>query len=191
MDWLRVNSSKITAFRVLGIAASAATIISSISKNVPIEVGLLSLWMVHNAQGQIYGDARDFDQFAEILRQTDRGIKTIYRNTRNLPADYDLDEAMNNETWLVGENIVEEGWAEGLYDPSIEKDKDKDRDDEPAEDLDALELLGEVKVEGEVNTEISDSSNSAESIEDEVSEDAESDENEIDNTFSVIYSLTR
>lgn len=107
---LREHPAKVT-IKVLGLAASAASIIAMAGDEIQIsEVGFL---MVHNAWAVAVGNRHDFAETAAKLEPFDDAMASLYA-TR---AGVDKAEAaswMDDETWFNGSRAVEVKLADSL-----------------------------------------------------------------------------
>jgi ATP-dependent Clp protease protease subunit len=127
---LREHQGKITV-KVLGLAASAASVIAMAGDNILI--GASSFLMIHNAWVMAIGNRHDMRDVADFLEPFDRALADVYvaRSGQNLET---VQAAMDAETWFNGSQAVELGYAEGLLaadeaatteDPAPEGDKVK------------------------------------------------------------------
>lgn len=107
---LREHPAKVT-IKVLGLAASAASIIAMAGDEIQIsEVGFL---MVHNAWAVAVGNRHDFAETAATLEPFDDAMASLYATRAG------VDKAaaaswMDEETWFNGSRAVEVGLADGL-----------------------------------------------------------------------------
>lgn len=98
---------------VIGLCASAATIVlmacsvRKIAKN--------ALLMVHNPKVTVYGSygSDDLIKLAEVTDKVKKSIKTAYKDRLD-KTDEEIDEMMNSETWLVGQEAIDEGFCTDL-----------------------------------------------------------------------------
>jgi ATP-dependent Clp protease protease subunit len=99
--------------RVIGLAASAASIIAMAGDNVAI--GESAFLMIHNAWTIALGDKNDMADVSEMLSKFDESMVSLY--CKHCGKDEDEVRAMmNRETWLVGKDAVEEGFADNYLD---------------------------------------------------------------------------
>ncbi len=107
---LREHKGKVTV-RVLGVAASIASIIAMAGDEVQIaRTGFL---MIHNSWTYAAGNRNDFRALADTLEPFDRAMASVYAARTGEPAD-DMAGLMDSETWIGGESAVEQGFADGL-----------------------------------------------------------------------------
>ena len=106
---LRQDSRKITV-RILGLAASAASVIAMAGDQVLI--GRAGFLMVHNAWVVAVGNRHDLADAAETMQPFDDAMAALYADKagteRGVAAGW-----MDNETWFNGEDAVEAGLADG------------------------------------------------------------------------------
>lgn len=107
---LREHKGEVTV-KVLGLAASAASIIAMAGDTVQIaRAGFL---MIHNAWVVAMGNRHDLREYADTLEPFDRAMADIYaaRTGQELKA---MAKLMDKETWIGGNDAVEEGFADEL-----------------------------------------------------------------------------
>lgn len=109
-NMLRQHSAKVNV-RILGLAASAASIIAMAGDD--IQIGRAGFMMVHNAWVVAVGNRHDMAEAAAVLEPFDDAMASVYA------AQAGVDKAraaewMDNETWFNGEQAVEAGLAGGL-----------------------------------------------------------------------------
>jgi ATP-dependent Clp protease protease subunit len=97
--------------KVLGLAASAASIIAMAGDN--IEIGASSFLMIHNAWVMAVGNRHDMQEVAAFLEPFDRALADVYvaRTGADLAT---VQAAMDSETWFSGSQAVELGYADAL-----------------------------------------------------------------------------
>ena len=113
---LRQDSRKITV-RILGLAASAASVIAMAGDQVLI--GRAGFLMVHNAWVVAVGNRHDLADAAETMEPFDDAMAAVYAEKagteRSVAAGW-----MDNETWFNGEDAVEAGLADGYLAADIQ-----------------------------------------------------------------------
>lgn len=115
---LREHDGEVTV-KVLGLAASAASIIAMAGDKVQIaRAGFL---MVHNAWVIAIGNRNDLKEVADSLKPFDDAMASIYaaRTGEDIKA---MAKLMDAETWIGGESAVEGGFADELL-PSDQVEK--------------------------------------------------------------------
>ena len=115
--------------KVLGVAASAASIIAMAGDN--IQVGASSFIMIHNAWVLAVGNRHDMREIADFLEPFDRALADVYvaRTGQELAS---VQASMDAETWFNGNQAVELGYADALL-PADEIQEANDNDP-PAEE---------------------------------------------------------
>jgi ATP-dependent Clp protease protease subunit len=104
---LREHQGKITV-QVLGVAASAASIIAMAGDE--IKIGASSFLMIHNAWVLAIGNRHDMREVADFLEPFDKAMADVYvaKSGQDLA---DVQAAMDAETWFNGTQAVELGYA--------------------------------------------------------------------------------
>ena len=107
---LREHDGEVTA-RVLGLAASAASVIAMASDT--LQIGKSAFLMIHNSHGLVMGNANDMREAADVFSKFDAAMAGVYADrsgiARNKIADY-----MDAETFFSGAEAVENGFADEL-----------------------------------------------------------------------------
>lgn len=109
-NMLRDHPAKVTV-KVLGIAASAASVIAMAGDEVQIaRAGFL---MIHNTWVVAMGDRHQLRDVADWLEPFDAMAIDIYaaRTGRDVK---DLGKMLDRETWIGGSDAVDQGFADGL-----------------------------------------------------------------------------
>jgi len=107
---LREHKGEVTV-KVLGLAASAASIIAMAGDTVQVpRAGFL---MIHNAWVLAIGNRNDLRDIADTLEPFDRAMADIYaaRTGDDVAA---MQKLMDAETWIGGTDAVEGGFADEL-----------------------------------------------------------------------------
>jgi len=85
-----------------------------------------SIFMIHNAQGGAYGDYREMDKRSKLLKSMTAMLAKTYEKKSGKAANEVL-EMMNADTYLFGEEIKSEGFADTLLDGnSTDENRTKD-----------------------------------------------------------------
>jgi ATP-dependent protease ClpP protease subunit len=123
---LREHSQDITV-QVIGMAASAASIIAMAGDN--IEIGSASFLMIHNAWVLAIGNRHDMAETAAFLEPFDAAMRDVYSQRTGLKAD-EIAQMMDAETWLSGSAAIEKGFADALLaaDQVTQDEKTKSED---------------------------------------------------------------
>jgi len=90
---------------VVGIAASAASVIMCASKS---DIASTAMVMVHNVSSVARGDYNDMDKQSDILKKANKSIASAYVAKTGMTENEAL-TMMENETWLTASEAVEKG----------------------------------------------------------------------------------
>ena len=112
---LREHPSQVHV-RVLGLAASAASIIAMAGDK--IEIGEAAFVMIHNAWVMAVGNRHDMAEVASFLEPFDGALRDVYVQRTGMDAG-EIEAMMDAETWIGGKSAVEKGFADALL-PSDE-----------------------------------------------------------------------
>lgn len=94
-----------------GLAASAASYIAMAGDTITIAEN--GMFMIHNASAMTYGNAEEMVKMATLLKQIDASIVlTYWARTKN--SKEDIESWMSDETWLVGKEAVDKGFADSI-----------------------------------------------------------------------------
>lgn len=96
--------------KIVGIAASAASVIACAGYS---EIAPTALMMIHNVSSSLYGDNRDHQHEAEVLKKCNKSISNAYRLKTGM-AESELLALMNKETWLTAEEAVDKGFCDKI-----------------------------------------------------------------------------
>lgn len=97
--------------KVLGIAASAASLIAMAGDKV--EISPVAQIMIHNVSMGLGGDHRDFSHGSSVLKGHDKSIANAY-GIKTGKSEDEILALMNEETWLDAKMAVEHGFADGV-----------------------------------------------------------------------------
>jgi len=129
---LRSHKHKVTV-RVLGMAASAASVIAMAGDD--IQIGKAGFLMVHNAWVVAIGNRHDLADAAKTMEPFDDAMASVY-SERSGANKKTAAKWMDDETWFNGEQAVHEGLADSfLSADQVEKDQTKSKlvgDQKPA-----------------------------------------------------------
>ena len=107
---LREHDGEVTV-KILGLAASAASIIAMAGDTVQIaRAGFL---MIHNAWVMAVGNRNDLIEVAETLKPFDDAMASIY-SARTGDTVEAMAKLMDRETWIGGDSAIEDGFADEL-----------------------------------------------------------------------------
>lgn len=107
---LRAHAGAVTV-RVLGVAASAASIVAMAGKN--IEIAKSGFLMIHNAWVLVAGNRQDLRAVADTLDPFDATMAGIYADRSGVSLA-DMAAKMDAETWIGGQDAVDLGLADAL-----------------------------------------------------------------------------
>lgn len=99
------------AFAIDGVAASIASVV--IMSGDRIMIGEGANVMIHKPWTMMAGNADDLRKEAEVLDTLEAGISTVYA-ARTGKAEGDLRRMMADETWFLGQQAVDEGFADEI-----------------------------------------------------------------------------
>ncbi|WP_097455189.1 head maturation protease, ClpP-related [Escherichia coli] len=130
---LREYEGRVTV-KVLGLAASAASVIAMAGDDV--QIGRGAFLMIHNCWVYAMGNRHDLAQIAADMEPFDKAMSDIYQARSGLDADT-VDAMMDGETYIGGSEAVEKGFADSL----LSADEIADDDDSPAAALRKIDAL--------------------------------------------------
>ncbi len=107
---LREYQGNVTV-RVLGLAASAASIIAMAANE--IQIGRAGFLMIHNTWVVAAGDRQAFRDVADWLEPFDQAAAEIY-SARTGKDTADIAAMLDRETWIGGQAAVDQGFADQL-----------------------------------------------------------------------------
>lgn len=130
---LREYKGKVTV-KVLGLAASAASIIAMAGDDV--QIGRGAFLMIHNCWVYAMGNRHDLAQIAADMEPFDKAMGDIYSARTGLGMD-EVAAMMDGETYIGGSDAVEKGFADRL----LSAEEIANDDDSPAAALRKLDAL--------------------------------------------------
>ncbi|WP_413676429.1 head maturation protease, ClpP-related [Pantoea dispersa] len=130
---LREYEGRVTV-KVLGLAASAASIIAMAGDEV--QIGRGAFLMIHNCWVYAMGNRHDLAQVAADMEPFDKAMNDIYGARTGLSSEA-IEAMMNAETYIGGSDAVEKGFADRL----LAADEIADGDDSPAAALRKLDAM--------------------------------------------------
>lgn len=104
---LRASGKKITV-KVLGLAASAASLVAMAGDT--IEMAENSFFMVHKTLADLYANADDMRETAEVLDKFDAGLVSIYAKRTGKSAE-EIAALLESETWMSAQEAFDAGFA--------------------------------------------------------------------------------
>lgn len=130
---LREYEGRVTV-KVLGIAASAASVIAMAGDN--IQIGRGAFLMIHNCWVVSMGNRHDFAALADYLEPFDNSMADIYA-ARSGMDENSIHKLMDAESYIGGSDAVDKGLADSL----LSADAVSDGDESPAAALRKLDAL--------------------------------------------------
>jgi len=130
---LREYEGRVTV-KVLGLAASAASVIAMAGDDV--QIGRGAFLMIHNCWVYAMGNRHDLAQIAADMAPFDNAMSDIYQARSGLDATT-VNRMMDGETYIGGSEAVEKGFADSL----LSADEIADDDESPAAALRKLDAL--------------------------------------------------
>lgn len=107
--------------RVMGIAASAASVLAMAGDT--IEMGLGSFLMIHNSWGVVVGNQNDMREASDTFAKFDDAMADIYVHRTQGDKD-EIVSMMDAETFITANEAVEKGFASGTFDAPKQSEKD-------------------------------------------------------------------
>lgn len=99
--------------RIVGLAASAASIIAMAGESEMTPTGMM---MIHNVQTRADGDYRQMEHTAGTLRDANHAISSAYVAKTGRP-EAEIAAMMDAETWITAERAVELGLVDRVMQP--------------------------------------------------------------------------
>lgn len=99
--------------RIVGLAASAASIIAMAGESEMTPTGMM---MIHNVQTSADGDYRQMEHTAGVLRDANHAIISAYVAKTGRP-EAEIAAMMDAETWITAERAVELGLVDRVMQP--------------------------------------------------------------------------
>ncbi|OWU83814.1 hypothetical protein ATO6_15390 [Oceanicola sp. 22II-s10i] len=109
-NMLRAHKQKVTV-RILGLAASAASVIAMAGDEV--QIGKAGFVMVHNAWVIAIGNRHDMRDAADTLEPFDDAMASLYAERAGVEKKIAA-RWMDDETWFNGEQAVDKGLADAF-----------------------------------------------------------------------------
>jgi ATP-dependent Clp protease protease subunit len=92
-----------------GMVCSSATYLVMAGKNGG-SVSANTSWLIHNVSGGIWGNVNEIENYAKTMRKFNDMIVDFYANKTGLSKAV-VTDWMNNETWLMGQEIKDKGFV--------------------------------------------------------------------------------
>lgn len=119
---LLMHGGEISA-TVIGLCASAATLPLMAAKKENRRIGTQASIMIHNTQLGIYGDKNTLSKAIELMTSCDASVVDLYSKGTGLSSEK-IKEMMDSETFMVGQEAVDLGFASELF---VTKNEDEPR----------------------------------------------------------------
>lgn len=107
---LREHTGTVTT-KIIGMAASAASVIAVAGDT--IQIGSSAFYMIHNAWTLAAGNRHEFRAMADYLEPFDAAMAAIYAARTGIELN-EIVKMLDAETWINGEDAVEQGFADEL-----------------------------------------------------------------------------
>lgn len=104
------SSGKNITAKVMGLAASAASVILMAAKR--IEMPKNTHQMAHKASGGVYGTAEEMREMADVVDSLDKSIIATYAARSGKPEDEIKNLLDKGDLWLTADQAVEMGFAD-------------------------------------------------------------------------------
>lgn len=130
-NYLKNHSSKIT-IEVTGVAASAATFITSGADTVIMNTG--TMLMIHEASACAWGNKGDIQKILNALETTDASIINVYTEKTGQSAEQ-ITEWLKKGKWFTADEAVKYGFAD-----MVKKDTEQDNENMKAMIQEAVAL---------------------------------------------------
>lgn len=112
---LRAHKGNVTV-KILGIAASAASVIAMAGDE--IQIAKSGFLMIHNAWVYAGGNRIELRETADYLEPFDRSMADIYADRSGIKAAA-ISEMMDAETYISGADAVSQGFADALLEADV------------------------------------------------------------------------
>lgn len=136
-NMLRDHPAKVTV-KILGIAASAASIIAMAGDE--IQIARAGFVMIHNTWVVAMGDRHQLRDVASWLEPFDQTAVDIYAARTGMD-EADLAKMLDRETWIGGSDSVDKGFADSLLASDAVSSNAKNSADRPFVAAHKLETL--------------------------------------------------
>lgn len=103
--------------RIVGLAASAASIIAMAGESEMTPTGMM---MIHNVQTSADGDYRQMEHTAGVLRNANHAITSAYM-AKTGRSEQEIAAMMDAETWITADRAVELGLIDRVMKPEGEQ----------------------------------------------------------------------
>ena len=129
------NHGGMVTVKIIGIAASAASIIAMAADD--LQIARAGFLMIHNCWLHAVGNRHDFREVAETIEPFDLAMSDIYAIRSGLDKNLII-SMMDKETYIVGNDAVEQGFADSLLPADIVT---KQKESDPNSSIKKLDAL--------------------------------------------------
>lgn len=129
------NHGGMVTVKIIGIAASAASIIAMAADD--LQIARAGFLMIHNCWLYAVGNRHDFREVAETIEPFDLAMSDIYAIRSGLDKSLII-SMMDKETYIVGNDAVEQGFADSLLPADIVT---KQKESDPNSSIKKLDAL--------------------------------------------------
>lgn len=134
---LRRHEQAVTV-QIMGMAASAASIIAMAGDD--IRIALNASIMIHNACGLAMGNRHDMSEVSALLGQLDEAMAITYAARTGLDQKI-ITRMMDDESWIIGQAAVDQGFADGLLETEAQAPVFADAGDGNPLDIGAIDKM--------------------------------------------------
>ena len=126
---LREHPAKVSV-KVMGVAASAASIIAMAGDEIHMGTG--SIMMIHNAWGAVIGNRHDFSDAANVFETFDGSMAAIYvartgKKEAEIMAMLDGPSRASDGTYMTAKEAIASGFADGEFAAPDDAPKSKEQ----------------------------------------------------------------
>lgn len=98
---------------IAGLAASMASVIAMAGRTVTMPRN--AYLMIHNPSGMAFGDSADMRELADLLDKLKGSLVSAYTERTGIDPE-EIEEMMDAETWLTGEEAAAKGFVDSVSD---------------------------------------------------------------------------
>lgn len=113
-NMLRTHQGRKTV-NIVALAASSASLIAAAGSygEGQVRIAPAAYSMIHNVWGMVIGNANDMIEAAKDFEKFDQGARVIYHDQTG-KSDDEISQLMDDETWFLGQEAVEAGFATAI-----------------------------------------------------------------------------
>lgn len=131
-----------TTAKLMGMAASMASYIPLATDRVLAEDN--AVFMIHNAWTMAIGDSEELKAESEILESINETIAQAYV-AKTGKKEKEVLQMMSDETWMFGDEIKKEGFADAMIDHSKDEKKGRGADAQASKEVTLADAKVKVK----------------------------------------------